>query len=72
MKKYLSRAVCLVCAVIFCVLFNGLANGQEAAIPRIISYQGQLKAENNLPVSGNHRVSVAFYSNTEGTELIWK
>src|ERR1043165_2490078 len=54
------------------ILSINSANAQQQGISRLISYQGQIKTSENLPLNGNHRVSVAFYSNTEGTDLIWK
>src|SRR5258705_12012723 len=48
------------------------ASAQQTCISRLISYQGQIKTLENVPISGNHKVSIAFYSDMEGTDIIWK
>lgn len=45
---------------------------QTTDVPRLISYQGQVKTSDNSPLSGNHRVTIAFYSDKEGARQVWQ
>ncbi len=67
-KTILATLLLIAGMVMLCV--NGVK--AQTDVPRIISYQGIIKSATGAPLYGNHKVSVAFYNNSDGTEMIWQ
>ncbi len=68
MKSNLSR---FIGCVLFVVLLFGAAGARaQSGIPRLISYQGLMVTQNQVPITGQHLVEVKYYDASSGGTVI--
>jgi hypothetical protein len=69
----LSRFVSRILAAIFiCSLFSSFSFAQSADVPKIISYQGEVRGSTGIPLSGDQLITVTLYADPYSRHVIWQ
>src|SRR5665213_2544930 len=74
MKINLRAALTRLLAVLATLGLSTLCNAQQHStdIPRILSYQGQLRSNTGLSVDGPQTMTIRLYSDSAGQQVVWE
>jgi len=47
-------------------------SGSNTDVPRLLSYQGQVKQTDGTPMNGTHTITASLYSDSHGKNTVWR